>query len=201
MGGLCSCGCGGKAPIAKATKSIAGHVKGRPMKYIKGHQNYRRARDVRSVFEDLSYPDPNSGCFVWAGTTRPDGYALFSVKGRSILAARVAWELANGPVPKGMEIRHKCHQRFCVNPDHLQLGTHAQNMADMVLARRGRRGGLPYGVKKQNGRGWIGRVCLPGQKGRTVHLGTFDTIEDAAAAVEQRRAELLRSYGAAGEPV
>ncbi len=67
----------------------------------------------------------------WAGATRKSGVALTTT------AHRFSWELANGrPAPKGSEVRHSCHNRSCVNPAHLSLGTHADNARDMVEAGR-----------------------------------------------------------------
>lgn len=47
-------------------------------------------------------------------------------------AHRVAWELYRGPIPEGLVVRHKCSTRRCVNPEHLELGTHAENMRDKL---------------------------------------------------------------------
>ena len=88
------------------------------------------------------------GCWLWTGGRAVTGYGLIGVGSaatqRNRFAHRVVWELVNGPVPEGMYVRHTCNTRHCVNPDHLAVGTHAENMADMVASGRangGRRGG------------------------------------------------------------
>lgn len=53
---------------------------------------------------------------------------------------RLAYERAYGPIPEGMIVRHMCHTPNCINPKHLKLGTHADNMQDKVCANRQRKG-------------------------------------------------------------
>lgn len=71
-------------------------------------------------------------CWLWLGPTKGNGYGSF----RGQYAHRFSWEIANGPIPKGMLIRHSCNNPPCVNPGHLSLGTKKTNAHDMVLARR-----------------------------------------------------------------
>ena len=82
---------------------------------------------------------PN-GCMEWSGRVDRKGYGRVTVNGKHLAAHRFAWELANGPIPDGLHIRHfVCDNPPCCNPEHLLPGTHADNMADMVAKGRGRK--------------------------------------------------------------
>ncbi|PVU81347.1 HNH endonuclease (plasmid) [Cellulomonas sp. WB94] len=76
-------------------------------------------------------PDAN-GCLVWQAGRISTGYGKLNWNGHQMTAHRAAWESVNGPIPEGMFVRHKCDNRPCCNPDHLELGLHADNMRDMT---------------------------------------------------------------------
>ena len=76
---------------------------------------------------------PNGDCLEWTGNVQPRGYGMVRVGSRTdgsrrmMLAHRRAWELANGPIPEGMQVMHLCNNKLCCNPDHLRLGTSSEN--------------------------------------------------------------------------
>lgn len=81
--------------------------------------------------------EKTEGCWLWTGATIRDGYGTITIDGRSVKAHRIAWELTYGPIPEGMLVCHRCDNPSCVRPDHLFLGTHADNVHDCI--QKGRR--------------------------------------------------------------
>lgn len=102
----------------------------------------RRTREqvkasLRSRLEAMHTPEPNSGCWLFTGYVCPLGYGIIAeTKRKRIKAHRAAYTVHVDDIPHGLDVMHSCDVRSCVNPNHLSVGTHKDNMADM--ARKGR---------------------------------------------------------------
>lgn len=76
-------------------------------------------------------------CWLWTGSLQQNGYGRCSFKiFPTNLAHRASYSLFRGRITKGLHVLHKCDIKNCVNPEHLFLGTHNDNMKDMVIKQR-----------------------------------------------------------------
>lgn len=92
---------------------------------------------VRALLVLLAEPDEASGCWLWTrATAGQQGYGRLMIRGKITLAHVASYREWVGPVPSGLQLDHLCRQRSCINPDHLEPVTQAEN------ARRGLSGVL-----------------------------------------------------------
>ena len=75
-------------------------------------------------------------CWRWTAARTEDGYGRIFGNGRSLRAHRLSFEIHLGPIPDGMQVLHRCDNPQCCNPEHLFLGTTADNMADKFAKGR-----------------------------------------------------------------
>ena len=71
---------------------------------------------------------PATDCIVWRGAQNTKGYGCYAINGVSHLAHRLAWEAVHGPLPAGLTIDHLCRVRACVNVEHMELVSVAENI-------------------------------------------------------------------------
>jgi len=103
-------------------------LEGIPAKIIAWHQELIELQTNR-----------DGSCWIWTKSLNWDGYAHTSLGGKSISVHRVSYLIHKGDIPAGMVVRHCCpggENRACVNPDHLYLGSHQDNMLDRAQRRR-----------------------------------------------------------------
>jgi len=93
-------------------------------------QNQLRGRLLANIKID------NKGCWVWQRSTK-NGYGQLSVHDYPTYTHRLAYELFVGHIPDGKFVLHRCDVKRCINPDHLFIGTHDDNVADMWEKGRG----------------------------------------------------------------
>lgn len=117
------------------------HSTGDPLK-VKTHIVNSDDPENRKERFDRKWKKASNGCWLWQANSRKpvkgNDYerGIFRINKRNIHAHRAAWIIYKGEIPNGLHVLHKCNNALCVNPDHLYLGTHQQNMRDMVDSYR-----------------------------------------------------------------
>ena len=144
---------------------------------------HNRARPGPFAARFWSHVTKSDGCWEWQASCYPNGYGATSRNQRSITAHRLAWELTNGPIPDGLQVLHECDNRRCVRPDHLFLGTHADNMADRQAKNR-----QAFGTR--NAKYTMPRDGRPGAPKLTE-----DQVREIRAAVGESARDLATRYG------
>ena len=133
---ICACGCGTIIPSFDS--------RGRPRSYCKGHQSRILAKPTpwqkrfSAIWETIEKPDV--GCWNWTEKLDRSGYGRMAVRypnWHEELCHRLSWVFHRGLIPTGVMVCHSCDNPSCVRPDHLFLGTAADNMHDMF--NKGRR--------------------------------------------------------------
>ena len=137
----CGCGCGQLPPPATTTNHKNGLIKGLPCRFMPGHGAAAHART--RTMADRFWPKVHIGapeeCWEWARCRDALGYGRFGIPAGGVAGAhRVAWELTRGLIPDDLQVCHRCDNPPCCNPNHLFLGTAANNGSDRNVKGRAR---------------------------------------------------------------
>lgn len=154
---------------------------------LRGNAIPRRDRtDLLGVIREIGWNVTEGGCWEWRGSRNDLGYGLLSHRGLGLKVARVhrlMLEISQGPFAADLHVRHKCDNPPCINPDHLETGTHADNMNDVALRERSGTSTKSRGGFCPNGHD----LRLPGTT-KTVHRkGRKPSTECVACARERSR--------------
>lgn len=132
--------------------------------------------------------EKTESCWMWTGTINAHGYGGMTINGKSKLVHRLSYERAKGQIPVGLQIDHICHNRICVNPDHLRPVNHKQNQENLSKARVDNKSGV-------RGVSWVPSRkryrATVGHNGKRIQIGYFKTLEEASDVVRNKRNELF----------
>jgi hypothetical protein len=130
--------------------------------------------------------DKSGECWLWTGPRDKDGYGKANVRRRALRAHRVSWTMANGAIPEGLIVCHRCDTPACVRPDHLWLGTQLDNVRDMTA--KGRRASGPRPAHRKGG--------LPGERNPRATF-TAEEVLDIRKRADggETLASIRRAYG------
>lgn len=120
--------------------------------------------------------DPDTGCWLWKGSRGTTGYASTRYNGRAVGAHRAYYAHYVGPIPANTVVMHTCDRPHCVNPEHLRLGTPADNMRDMNA--KGRTGGYRAQLGDQHKKAKLREADIPTIRAR---IGAGETNAAIAA--------------------
>ncbi len=155
---------------------------------------YLTPPSINDLLDDLSIPEPNSGCLLWLGPATEQNYGRFG----HTYAHRASYERWKGKIPKSLFVCHRCDNTWCINPDHLFLGTAKDNTQDAVSKGRMRNGGGYAGRIPDTAIALFRSALQDGVDTKTAALGAgFSPSHGSRVARGLRRARIIRPVAAA----
>lgn len=123
---LCECGCGQPTPVTDRNRKERGYIAGQPQRFVFGHRARLERPDEMYRVVDRGYDTP---CWEWQRATNRGGYGTRNTRRKETkLAHRWMYQQAKGEIPDDLPLDHLCRNTVCVNPDHLEPVTHAENL-------------------------------------------------------------------------
>lgn len=152
------------------------------------------AKRATTIEELRARGNQQGDCLLWAGAKNADGYGRSWDGEKVVLAHRLAWELSYGPIPKGIQIDHKCWQPACIHVDHLRPVTQSENQSYRSGPASSNKSSGIRNVSKSGSR-WQVQV----RKDGVLHtFGSYPTIEEAASVAERARQKLFGKHAGRG---
>ena len=134
-------------------------------------------------------------CLIWMGARNEHGYGVIGFRGSSFGSHRAAWMVANGEIPNGLCVCHKCDVPACINPEHLFLGTHTDNMRDMVSKCRNGHNTHPEKFLGDRGYSTLHPEVYRGERNSNAKLTESDVRLIRQMAQTRTQPEVARAFG------
>jgi hypothetical protein len=152
----------------------------------------KRTPSITERFDQSYAQRGDEECWEWTESTYHNGYGRFSDNGRWYLAHRVSYGLNVAPIPRGMVVMHRCNNKKCVNPFHLDVGTHSENtrdaLRDGLRTEYDRRGSSnPKAKLDDEAVKYIRRVIASGEAGRLELARLFGVDPNTISTIVKRQ--------------
>lgn len=138
-------------------------------------------RDVHATDEERFWSKvrKTSSCWIWIAAN-VNKYGVFRINGANQIAHRVSYQWANGEISDDVQLDHMCHNRSCVNPDHLRFADYVLNGQNRSAANKNSKSGIRGVYWIEERQCWIGAIQV---NRKTIRTDGYVNIEDAEKAV------------------